>query len=167
MEGELRETLKRKLADALVAPPPPLTRREIRLPKVPGKAMAVIGMRRSGKSSFLWQCLGDLLEAGEPRESLVYLNFEDDRLEGMEAADLSFLLEAYFQQHPEFRDRSQITLFLDEIQLVPGWETFARRVLDTEKVRLFLSGSSAAMLSREVHTSWPILKMPLPQPAGP
>jgi predicted AAA+ superfamily ATPase len=153
MKGEIQATLREKLADALIAPVLRLTRREIRLPKVPGKAMAVIGMRRSGKSCFLWQCLGDLLAAGEPRESLVYLNFEDERLAGMEAADLAFLLEAYFKIHPEFRDRSGITLFLDEIQLVPGWETFARRILDTEKVRLFVSGSSASMLSREVHTS--------------
>jgi len=110
-------------------------------------------MRRSAKSCFLWQCLGDLLAAGEPRESLVYLNFEDDRLIGIDASDLSFLLESYFQLHPQFRDTSRITLFLDEIQLVSGWETFARRVLDTEKIRLFVSGSSASMLSREVHTS--------------
>jgi predicted AAA+ superfamily ATPase len=153
LKGEIQNTLKEKLADALVAPVPGLTRREIRLPQVPGKAMAVIGMRRSGKSCFLWQCLGDLVAAGEARESLVYLNFEDDRLIGMDASDLSFLLESYFQMHPQFRDSSGITLFLDEIQLVSGWETFARRVLDTEKIRLFLSGSSASMLSREVHTS--------------
>ncbi len=153
MKGEIQSALKEKLADALTAPVPELTRREIRLPRVPGKAMAVIGMRRSGKSCFLWQCLGDLLAAGEPRESLVYLNFEDERLAGMDASDLSFLLESYFQIHPEFRDSSGITLFLDEIQLVTGWETFARRILDTEKIRLFLSGSSASMLSREVHTS--------------
>ena len=153
MKGYIQETLRKKLADALVAPVPVLTRRQIRLPKVPGKALAVIGMRRSGKSSFLWQCLGDLLATGEPRESLVYLNFEDERLGGIDASDLSFLLEAYYQLHPEFRDKSRITLFLDEIQLVPGWETFVRRVLDTEKVRLFLSGSSASMLSREIHTS--------------
>ena len=153
MKGEIHATLLEKLSDALVAPVPVLTRREIRLPKVPGKALAVIGMRRSGKSCFLWQCLADLLAAGEPRESLVYLNLEDDRLAGMEASDLSFLLESYFQRHPEFRDQSRVTLFLDEIQLVPGWETFARRILDTEKIRLFLSGSSASMLSREVHTS--------------
>jgi predicted AAA+ superfamily ATPase len=153
MKGEIQQTLKDKLADALTAPVPELTRREIRLPQVPGKALAVIGMRRSGKSCFLWQCLGDLLAAGEPRESLVYLNFEDDRLIGLDASDLSFLLESYFQLHPQFRDTSRITLFLDEIQLVSGWETFARRVLDTEKIRLFVSGSSASMLSREVHTS--------------
>jgi len=130
-----------------------LTRREIRLPGVPGKALAVIGMRRSGKSCFLWQCLEDSLAAGAPRESLVYLNFEDERLVGMDATDLSSLLENYYRMHPHFRDSSTVTLFLDEIHLVPGWETFARRILDTEKVRLFLSGSSASMLSREVHTS--------------
>jgi predicted AAA+ superfamily ATPase len=153
MNGEIRTPLREKLVDALARPVPSLTRREIRLPKVPGKAFAVIGMRRSGKSCFLWQCLGDLLEAGEPRESLLYLNFEDERLIGMDASDLSFVLEAYFEMHPEFRDSRRVTLFLDEIQLVKGWETFARRILDTEKIRLFVSGSSASMLSREVHTS--------------
>jgi predicted AAA+ superfamily ATPase len=153
MKGEIQNTLRQKLSDALVAELPSLTRREIRLPRVPDKALAVIGMRRSGKTCFLSQCMADLLAAGAPRESLVLLNFEDDRLAGMDASDLSFLLESYYQLHPEFRDHTQVTLLLDEIQLVPGWETFARRVLDSEKVRLFLSGSSATMLSREVHTS--------------
>jgi uncharacterized protein len=153
MKGDFRSTLREKLASALVAKVPALSRREIRSPEVPGKAMAVIGMRRSGKTCFLWQCLGDLLDAGAPRESLVILNFEDDRLAGMEASDLSFLLEEYFRLHPDLRDARQVTLFLDEIQLVPGWETFARRVLDSEKIRLFVSGSSASMLSRELATS--------------
>lgn len=153
MKGEIQEVLRLKLSDALAAGIPELTRREIRWPVVPGKALAVIGMRRSGKTSFLSQCLGDLLAAGEPRESLVLLNFEDDRLAGIQAADLSFLLETYYQLHPEFRDQSRVTFFLDEIQLVPGWEAFARRILDSEKVRIFLSGSSATLLSREVATS--------------
>lgn len=153
MKGEIQRTLAQKLNDALVAEIPRLTRREIRLPAVPGKALAVIGMRRSGKTCFLSQCMEDLLAAGAPRESLVLINFEDDRLAGMDASDLSFLLESYYQRHPEFRDHTQVTLLLDEIQLVAGWESFARRILDTEKVRLFLSGSSASMLSREVHTS--------------
>jgi predicted AAA+ superfamily ATPase len=153
MKSEIRKTLIQKLNDALVAEIPGLTRREIRLPDVPGKAFAVIGMRRSGKTFFLSQCMANLLAEGMPRESLLMLNFEDDRLAGMDAADLSFLLECYYQRHPEFRDKARVTLFLDEIQLVPGWETFARRILDSEKVRLFVSGSSASMLSREVHTS--------------
>lgn len=153
MEGEIQNILKEKLATSLAAGLPTLTRREIRLPVVPGKAMAVIGMRRSGKTCYLWQCLGDLLEAGAPRESLVFLNFEDDRLAGMEASGLSFLLEEYYRQHPALRDSQRVTFFLDEIQLIPGWEAFARRILDTEKIRLLLSGSSASMLSREVATS--------------
>jgi predicted AAA+ superfamily ATPase len=153
VRGEIQKTLNQKLNDSLVAEIPRLTRREIRLPAVPGKAVAVIGMRRSGKTCFLSQCMTDLLASGAPRESLLLINFEDDRLVGMDAADLSFLLESYYQLHPEFRDHTQVTLLLDEIQLVSGWETFARRILDSEKIRLFLSGSSASMLSREVHTS--------------
>lgn len=153
MKGEIRKTLREKLADSLVADIPSLTRREIRLPQVPGKALAVIGMRRSGKTCFLWQCLGDLLIAGHARESLVFINFEDERLTGIDVTDLSYLVEEYFRLHPHLRDQHQVTFFLDEIQLVPGWETFARRLLDTEKTRLFLSGSSASMLSREVATS--------------
>jgi hypothetical protein len=153
VKGEIHSALTQKINDSLVAVIPRLTRREIRLPLVPGKALAVIGMRRSGKTCFLSQCMADLLAAGAPRESLLLMNFEDDRLAGMEASDLSFMLESYYQLHPEFRDHTRITLLLDEVQLIPGWETFARRILDSEKVRLFLSGSSASMLSREVHTS--------------
>ena len=69
MEGQIEETLREKLANGLTAPPPTLTRREIRLPAVPNKAIAVIGMRRSGKTSYLWQCLADRLAEGAPRES--------------------------------------------------------------------------------------------------
>ncbi len=153
MNGEIQRVLQEKLATGLSAELPRLTRREVRLPAVPGKALAVVGMRRSGKTSFLWQCLGDLLNSGVKRETLLLLNFEDERLAEMDATALGFLLEEYYRLYPEFRDRQTVTFFLDEIQLVRGWETFARRVLDSENVRLFISGSSATMLSREVATS--------------
>ncbi len=132
---------------------PALTRRDVHLPKIPGKAFAVIGMRRSGKTSFLWQCLADRLASGTPRSALLYFNFEDERLSDIAATDLQFLVEEYFRLHPEWRDKRKVTFFLDEIQVVPGWETFVRRLLDTEKIDLFLSGSSARLLSREVATS--------------
>ena len=64
MKGEIHRTLKEKLNDSLVASVPELTRREIRLPQVAGTATAVIGMRRSGKTCYLWQCLADLLATG-------------------------------------------------------------------------------------------------------
>ncbi len=149
----MRDVLRLKLTEALTTRVPTLTRRDVRLPEVKGKAVAVVGVRRSGKTSFLWQCLADRLAAGTPREAAVLLSLEDDRLVGLQAADLSWLLEEYFQQHPGLRDKQRVALFLDEIQVVAGWESFARRLIDTEKVDLFLSGSSAKLLSREVATS--------------
>jgi len=149
----MRDVLLQKLADGIRAPPPPFTRRDIRLPAVQGKAFAVIGIRRSGKSTFLWQCLADRQAAGVPREALLYLSLEDERIAGIQAADLGWLVEEYFRMLPGLRDRRRVTFFLDEIQTVSGWEGFARRMLETEKVDLFLSGSSARLLSREVATS--------------
>ncbi|MBI4867378.1 MAG: ATP-binding protein [Candidatus Wallbacteria bacterium] len=145
--------LQQKLLEGLTVAPPRLTRRDLRLPAVPNKALAVIGVRRSGKTTFLWQCLAALLAEGTPREALLFLGLEDDRLVGLETSDLSWLVEEYFRLQPGLRDARPATFFLDEIQLVPGWEAFARRLIDTERVRLFLSGSSARLLSREVASS--------------
>jgi uncharacterized protein len=149
----MREVLRQMISDSLAAPVPPHTRRDVRLPAVPGKAVAVIGMRRSGKTTFLWQCLAERLATGTPREALLCLNFEDERLAGIQSADLHWMVEEYYRLRPEFRDSRRVSFFLDEIQMVAGWETFARRLIDTEKLDLFLSGSSARLLSREVATS--------------
>jgi len=149
----MQALIRQKIIDSLAAPVPSFTRRDVRLPRVRGKAIAVIGMRRTGKTTFLWQVLADRLSAGTAREGLLYFNFEDERLAGMAAADLSLVVEEYYRLHPEWRDRRRAVFLLDEIQSVNGWETFARRILDTEKVELFLSGSSARLLSREVATA--------------
>ncbi len=149
----MRDVLRDKMIEGLAAAPPTLTRRSARLPAVPNKTMAIIGIRRGGKTSFLWQCLADRLGAGTPREALLMLGLEDDRLAGIQTSDLSWLVEEYFSLHPQFRDNRAVTFFLDEIQVVPGWEQFVRRLTDTERIDLFLSGSSAKLLSREVATS--------------
>lgn len=149
----MRDLIRQKIVDALALPIPAFTRRDVRLPGVKGKAVAVIGMRRTGKTTFLWQVMADRLAQGVAREALLYFNFEDERLAGLNATDLHLLVEEYYRLHPEWRDRSRAVFFLDEIQGVKGWETFARRLLDTERVELFLSGSSARLLSREVATS--------------
>lgn len=153
MEGQLREVLRQKIADALAFDPPPLTRRDARVPPIRGKAHAVVGMRRAGKTWFLHQCLADRLAAGSPRDALVSLSFEDERLAGLDAARLHWVLEEYYLRCPQHRDRRLVTFFFDEIQNVPGWETFVRRILDDEKVEVFVSGSSARMLSREIASS--------------
>ncbi len=110
-------------------------------------------MRRAGKTWFLYQQMHDRVAQGRPRESLVYFNFEDERLAGMESTQLSWLVDEYYAQFPERRDSELVTFLLDEIQVVPGWERFVRRILDSEKVEVFVSGSSARLLSREVATS--------------
>ena len=75
MESQFREIIRQKIVDALAAPPPALTRRDVRLPGVPRKALAVIGMRRAGKTTFLWQLLADRLAKGTGRQGLLYFSF--------------------------------------------------------------------------------------------
>lgn len=149
----MRDLIRRKIIDALAEPVPKLTRRDVHIPGIPNKAIAVIGARRAGKTTFLWQILGERLAGGTPREGLLYFGFEDERLAGMGIADLAMIVDEYYQLHPEWRDGRRPVFFLDEIQTVPGWEIFARRLLETERMDLFVSGSSARLLSREVATS--------------
>jgi len=115
--------------------------------------MAVIGIRRGGKTSFMAQCRADRLAAGRPPESQLFLSLEDDRLTGMTVADLAWLVDEHRRQFPALTDAGALTLYLDEVHTVPGWETLVRRLLDTAKVECFVSGSSARLLSREVATS--------------
>ena len=149
----LHPVLAEKLSAATAAEAQPaITRRDARLPAVPGKVHAVIGMRRAGKTTFLRQLLQER-RGNVPAEQAIYLSFDDDRLAGLSTDQLGSLLEEYYRRMPALRGRATVHWFLDEIQLVPGWERFVRRVLDTEKVEIIVSGSSARMLSREVHTS--------------
>jgi len=149
----MRELIRQKIVDSMSAPLPAFTRRDVRLPGIAKKATAVIGMRRTGKTTFLWQVLTDRFTQGTPREGLLFFGFEDERLAGMTPHDLQIVVEEYYRLHPEWRDQRKAVFFFDEIQAVSGWESFARRLLDTERIELFISGSSARLLSREVATS--------------
>ncbi len=149
----LHPVLRERLNVAQTEPSPSgLTRRDARLSPLANKAHAVIGMRRSGKSTYLRQVQADR-RAASPDAHALYVSFDDDRLADIGVEQLDFLLEEVFRRAPDRRGRPGVTLLLDEIQLVPEWERFIRRVLDTEAVEFVLSGSSARMLSREIHTS--------------
>jgi len=128
------------------------TPRDARLPGIPGKVHAVIGMRRSGKTTFLHQLQSERRK-NLPAECAVYISFDDDRLMDMAQGQLSHLFEEYYRRYPEHRGKETVYWYLDEIQLVSGWERFVRRVLDSELVQIIVSGSSARMLSREIPTS--------------
>jgi predicted AAA+ superfamily ATPase len=146
------QVIRDKLIACVETPPSALTRRDVAFPKLKGKALTVIGMRRAGKTTYLHQIRRDLLDAGRNPERLVYFNFEDERLAGIEAKQLHLISEAHARLFPSQAD-SPVALFLDEIQQVPGWEVFVRRMLDTPGYEIYLSGSSAKLLSREIATS--------------
>jgi len=148
-----RDILRLKLSESLAARPPILTRRDVRVPGIPGKALAIIGVRRSGKTSFLWQCRADRLAQGAPPESQLMISLEDERLSGMSVADLGWMVEEHGRQFPELRHSTPLTLYLDEVQAVPGWEGLVRRLIDAGGIDVIVSGSSARLLSREVATS--------------
>jgi hypothetical protein len=152
--ASIRSRLADKLADSLSAALPTATPRRVHgAVALPGKATAVVGMRRSGKTTYLHQLRRERLERGVARERLPYLNFEDEQLVGMVARDLHPLVEEYYRRYPATRGRESVTWCFDEIQVVPGWERFVRRLLDAETVEVFLSGSSAVLLSREIATA--------------
>lgn len=128
---------------------PRLTPREVRLPALAGKIDTVIGMRRSGKSWRLFQAMQEQLDTGVPKAHLLYMNFDDERLYPLTAADLHRIPETWYRLYPGNKAQTCFAFF-DEIQNVPGWEAFVRRLLDSEALQLTLTGSSSRLLSREI-----------------
>ena len=148
-----RDILRLKLNESLSALPPTLTRRDTRVPEIPGKAFAIIGVRRSGKTFFLWQLCAERLARGADPRSQLLISLEDERLTGISVADLGWLIEEHVRQFPDVHRSRAVTLYLDEVQTVPGWEGLVRRLIDAGGFEIFVSGSSARLLSREVATS--------------
>jgi predicted AAA+ superfamily ATPase len=139
------------LAEFQESPIPEGRPRFVSLPDTPGKPSVVIGMRRAGKTYLMYQRMRELIAAGVDKRDLLYVNFEDDRLQPAADGLLDGLLEAFYRASPEARQR-RAYLFLDDVQMIPEWPRFVRRVLDTEEVEIMVSGSSAKLLHTEVAT---------------
>jgi len=104
---------------------------------------AFTGLRRAGKSYYLYQIIQEKFSK-ENYERLLFINFEDERLLELTHHDFQYILDAYF----ELFEWMPI-IFLDEIQNVPHWQKFVRRLAD-EGRRIFVTGSNAEMLSHEI-----------------
>jgi len=126
------------------------TTRRVSITPVSGKATVCIGVRRCGKSTYMFQHMLKLLNSGVARQNILYLNFFDDRLRALRHDNLGVILEAYFTLYPEKKNTEKIYCFFDEIQDIPGWEPFVDRVMRTENCEVYITGSSARMLSREI-----------------
>ena len=107
-----------------------------------------VGVRRAGKSYVLYEKMQQLLREGHGWEEMLYLSFEDERLEGFASEDFNAILEC----HIEMTGNDNPMLFFDEIHNIDGWEKFARRMADSKKT-VWITGSNAKMLSKEIMTT--------------
>ncbi len=102
------------------------------------------GLRRSGKSTLLYKIAKDLVADGAGWNQIIYINFEDERLSEFTLKDFNDILLVASEM-----SENQSYFFLDEIQNVEGWESFARRLADA-KERVYITGSNAQMLSKDM-----------------
>ena len=95
--------------------------RNIIIPDIKNKINVLIGMRRVGKSSLLFQIILALIQENIPINSILYLNFEDDRILPCDQKTFAGLIESFYQLFPE-NHQQKVYLFVDEIQNVDGWQ---------------------------------------------
>jgi predicted AAA+ superfamily ATPase len=143
------EDFRRVLAEWKVWSPPKLVEREVRLPANPSFVVAITGPRQAGKTFRLYQLVLELREAGVPRGNILYVNFEHERLRRLDANDLEDLMKVYYEMF-EPSSSHPIYLLLDEIQLVRDWDKWVRRIHDTGKFRVYVTGSTSKLTSREI-----------------
>ena len=125
----------------------PLVRRDVRFEPVGNYVL--VGLRRAGKSYMLYQHVQQRIDDGlSEREDILYINFEDDRLDITKMSELDSIILSYEELYQGRRP----VVYLDEIQNIKGWEKFVRRLADTG-YQVMVTGSNAKMLSREIATT--------------
>ena len=116
------------------------------------------GVRRCGKSTRMELAINDLLKAGVPKENILWIGFDDERFAQFTAGDLDLILDAYREMFPEIALKD-VWMFFDELPLVEGWELFALRVYKSYCKHVFICGSNAHTLSKEMKSElrgWPV-----------
>ena len=113
----------------------------------PAGRYVLVGIRQAGKSYMLYQHAKTMLAEGHSAEEMVFVNFDDERLLGVTVMDLDTILQISIEESKE-----KPILFFDEIQNIVGWEHFARRLANS-RYQVFITGSNARMLSRDIATT--------------
>lgn len=134
-----------------------LHERSLQLPLNKQRIVTVTGVRRCGKSSLLHLTISRLLASGVDKEQILYIGFDDERLANMDVSDFDEILQAYRLMYPD-RPLSSVYMFFDEIQIVKGWELFVLRVYKSYCKNVYVTGSTAQMLSGEMSSAlrgWP------------
>lgn len=128
------------------------TERHYQFPEARNVIKVAVGMRRSGKTYFLYQTIRKLVSSGTKLDRILYINFEDDRILPIEHKVMGQMIDAWYTLYPDNHDHC-CYLFLDEVQNVEGWPLVLRRMLDTKNIQIYVTGSSAKLLSKEIATS--------------
>ena len=115
--------------------------KEVEQAAKPPHAVIISGLRRAGKSTLLAQMAHRI-----GFDKFFYINFEDDRFLGFQAADANDLYQLLVETFGERK-----TFIIDEIQNIEGWEHFVRRFMD-QGFKFYITGSNASLLSRELGT---------------
>ena len=126
--------------------------RDASFPAVKDKIKVIVGMRRVGKTYCVYQNILNLIANGVKKSCILYINFEDDRLLPADQHKIAKLVDAFYALYPENHER-KCYLFFDEIQNVDGWPLVIRRLHDSKNAEIFLTGSSAKLLSKEIATN--------------
>ena len=129
-----------------------LHERSLQLPLNKQRIVTVTGVRRCGKSSLLHLTINRLLASGVDKEQILYIGFDDERLANMDVSDFDEILQAYRLMYPD-RPLSSVYMFFDEIQIVKGWELFVLRVYKSYCKNVYVTGSTAQMLSGEMSSA--------------
>ena len=114
------------------------------------EVVAIVGVRRAGKSYLMRQCIKELIKNGAKPEETLYINFEEPLFKNY--LNLDFLVKCYEAYREIVNPEGYAFLFLDEIQNIPGWEKFVRGLMEKREAKLYVSGSSAQLLSAEFAT---------------
>ena len=125
--------------------------RTLKVPLQTGKIISLIWPRRAGKTSLLFNVMQSLLQQGKDKKDIVYVNFEDERIH-IQGEQLHVIIDAYMELYPD-KDIQQTFFFFDEIQNITGREKFIRRIYDQGMSNLFITGSNAKLLSKEIATA--------------
>lgn len=144
-----KETIKSLIAIKQSEIPFDVIARDSELPTDRKKIITVPGVRRCGKSTLMEIAINRLVEEGTPKENILWLGFDDERLVTMKVEELDEVLVAYMEMYPDI-PLKDVHIFFDEIQLIKGWEYFVLRVYKSYCKHIYVCGSNATMLSTEI-----------------
>ena len=139
------------ISEWLLKDMPQAKERDISIPLDSTKIITIAGPRRSGKTYLLFSTINKLLKT-EPKNNILYVNFEDERLLNIQIGDLENIIPIFYELANPKKDKN-IYLFFDEIQNIEYWEKYIRRLYDSFFYKIYLSGSSSKLLGREISTS--------------